>query len=87
MNFQVEKILPVTLLKEYGLKSHIKGYHVYMNHCVKSIRIRSYSGPHFPAFGLNAERYVNLDNGLAYRFPAHLLLPGKQNTSVSVKTF
>ena len=25
---------------------------------VKSVRIRSYSGPHFPAFGLNAERYV-----------------------------
>ena len=27
------------------------------NHCVKSFRIRSYSGPHFPAFGLNTERY------------------------------
>ena len=26
-------------------------------HCVKSICIRSYSGPHFPAFGLNTERY------------------------------
>ena len=26
-------------------------------HCVKSIRIWSYSGPHFPAFGLNTERY------------------------------
>ena len=26
-------------------------------HCVKSMRIRSYSGPHFPAFGLNTERY------------------------------
>ena len=22
-------------------------------HCVKSVRVRSYSGPHFPAFGLN----------------------------------
>ena len=22
-------------------------------HCVKRVRIRSYSGPHFPAFGLN----------------------------------
>ena len=28
-------------------------------HCVKSVSIRSYSGPHFPAFGLNAERYSN----------------------------
>ena len=26
-------------------------------HCVKSVRIRSYSGPHFPAFGLNTIRY------------------------------
>ena len=25
-------------------------------HCVKSVRIRSKSGPHFPAFGLNTER-------------------------------
>ena len=24
-------------------------------HCIKSVRIRSYSGPHFPAFGLNTE--------------------------------
>ena len=23
------------------------------NHCVKSVRIRCYSGPHFPTFGLN----------------------------------
>ena len=26
-------------------------------HCVKSVRIRSYSGLRFPAFGLNTERY------------------------------
>ena len=25
--------------------------------CVKSVRIRCYSGPHFPVFGLNTERY------------------------------
>ena len=25
-------------------------------HCVKSVRIRSYCGPHFSAFGLNTER-------------------------------
>ena len=24
---------------------------------VKSVRIESYSGPHFPAFGLNTERF------------------------------
>ena len=27
------------------------------SHCVKSVRIQSYSGPHFPAFELNTERY------------------------------
>ena len=26
-------------------------------HCVKGVRIQSYSGPHFHAFGLNTERY------------------------------
>ena len=24
-------------------------------HCVKSVRIRSFSGPYFPAFGLNSD--------------------------------
>ena len=28
-----------------------------MLHCIKSVRIRSYSGPHFLAFGLNTKRY------------------------------
>ena len=28
-----------------------------ITHCVKSSRIRSYSGPHFPALGLNTDRY------------------------------
>ena len=26
-------------------------------YCVKSVRVWSYSGPYFPAFGLNTERY------------------------------
>ena len=26
-------------------------------HCLKSVRIRSYSGPYFPTFGLNTQRY------------------------------
>ena len=26
-------------------------------HCVKIVHIRSYSGPYFPAFGLNKKRY------------------------------
>ena len=28
-----------------------------LQHCVNCVRIRSYSGPHFPAFGLNTERF------------------------------
>ena len=28
-----------------------------VRNCVQSVCIRSYSGPHFPAFGLNTERY------------------------------
>ena len=27
------------------------------SHCVKSVCIRSFSGPYFPTFGLNTERY------------------------------
>ena len=26
-------------------------------HCIKSVRIRSYTGSYFPAFGINTERY------------------------------
>ena len=26
-------------------------------HCINGVRIRNYSGPYFPAFGLNTERY------------------------------
>ena len=27
-------------------------------HCIKSVHVRSYSGPYFPAFGLNKENYA-----------------------------
>ena len=26
------------------------------NHCTKSVRIQSYSGPHFPALGMNTDQ-------------------------------
>ena len=35
-----------------------KGKNFTAFHCVKSVRIWSYSGPHFPAFGLNMVRYI-----------------------------
>ena len=30
---------------------------LFRNHCLKNVRIWSYSGLYFPAFGLNTERY------------------------------
>ena len=36
----------------------IKNHHILgCKYHIKSVRIRSYSGPYFPAFGLNMERY------------------------------
>ena len=40
-------------------------------HCVKSFRIRGFSGPYIPAFELNTERYgvflyIQLDNTNKY---------------------
>ena len=32
-------------------------FNLLQEHCVKSVRIRSYSGLHFSTFGLNTERY------------------------------
>ena len=48
------KITFIFLLQYYYLE-FIRIY----NHiqCVKSVRIPSFSGPYFPAFGLNMERY------------------------------
>ena len=56
MNFSITEESPLILLKECELNSYLKGYHAYMP-CVKSVHIRSYSGPHFPEFGLNRKRY------------------------------
>ena len=36
---------------------HFPCLHFWALHCVKSVRIRSYSGPYFPTFGVNTERY------------------------------
>ena len=37
----------MTLVKDFKMSTN----------CVKSVRIRSFPGPYFPAFGLNTERY------------------------------
>ena len=41
---------------------------VRFNHCLKSIRVRSFAGPYFPAFGLNNERYSVIISWLCYFF-------------------
>ena len=35
------------------LNSELNGFLLFGNHYMKSARIRSYSGPYFPVFGLN----------------------------------
>ena len=47
-------------------------------HCVKSVRIRCYSGPYFPAFGLNTERY-----GVSLRVQSEC---GKMRTRITSNT-
>ena len=50
ITFPHQTVLPKdTLMLTISDTNHI--------HCVKSVRIRSYSGLHFPAFELNMERY------------------------------
>ena len=51
---------------------------IYLPHCVKSVHIRSYSGPHFPAFGLNTERY-----GVSLRIQSEC---GKMRTRITPTT-
>ena len=45
------------LQKVVLLLQHTKASFHFSIHCVKSVPNRSYSGPYFPAFGLNKERY------------------------------
>ena len=50
-------------------------------HCVKSVRIRSYSGLHFSAYGLNSERYS------VYSVSLHIQSEqGKMRTKVTPNT-
>ena len=44
----------------------------------KNVRIRSYSGPHFPTFGLNTQRY-----GVSLRIQSEC---GKMRTKITLNT-
>ena len=49
-----------------------------IEHCVKSVLIRSYSGPYFPTFGLNTARY-----GVSLHIPSKC---GKIRTRITPNT-
>ena len=50
-------------------------FHVHI-HCVKSVRIQSYSGPHFPRITPNTDTFYAVilcaDNGFNKKIPHHL---------------
>ena len=56
----LRKITPVNFCTMTILKNSLvylmTQKRIHDEHCVKIFRIRSYSGPHFSTFGLNAER-------------------------------
>ena len=58
INIHQRKVISASI-KEYHYenRSNMIDVFLYLLHCVKSVRIRSFSGPYFPAFGLNTERY------------------------------
>ena len=53
-------------------------------HCVKSVRIRSFSSPYFLAFGWNTERYSRLWSPTRVREPARARARHKHSTSLYI---
>ena len=66
----------IKLGRRYVNNPNLLGWNLHEAHCVKSVRIRSYSSPYFPAFGLNTDQ-----NNSEY---GHFLHSG---TSVNVNLF
>ena len=63
--------------KDFRNCSAIYFCYAFSKHCVKSVRIWSYSDLHFPAFGMNTERYV---------FKVILAECGKRRTRITPHT-
>ena len=57
---------PLSFEKSWSFEYLLLGDYAVGLHCVKSVRIRSYSAPYFPALGLNTERYVFSPNAGKY---------------------
>ena len=49
--------MPISANRVIGEIPHFCTLNMYTCHGVKSVRIQSFSGPYFPAFGLNTEVY------------------------------
>ena len=77
-----------------------KTFHLFAIRCVKSVRIRSYSGLYFPAFGLNMDHtnseYGHFSRGdsqvarrdaLLYKIGLHLNRYGAVVFSKNITTF
>ena len=58
-NMSVQHLIQLALHQDqfiYLLEVTQRFVHMYLEHYVKSVRIRSFSGPYFPAFGLNTDQ-------------------------------
>ena len=53
----INTLIPILMKKKFEMTSYVMGYIDYKNiHCVKIVRIRSYSVLYFPTFGLNTDQ-------------------------------
>ena len=81
-SIEFRKILSISVLELFwqscwlkDVRSKEMGSHnvIELWHCVKSVRIRSSSDPHFPAFWLNTERFCIRRSYSGPHFPAFWL--------------
>ena len=79
IGFPQAELYAVILLGNTVNKKQSNLHTIITCHCVKSVRIRRYSGPHFPAFRLNTERY-----GVFLRIQFKC---GKMRTRITANTY
>ena len=72
-----EELILVLNYLQLGNLKYVREIHNHI-HSVKSVGIWSYSGPYFPAFGLNTERY-----GVSHRIQSEC---GKMRTRITPNT-
>ena len=67
INITESNVQKFALIWEYNCSLTKLTRHLASTDCLKSVRIWSYPGLHFPAFGLNTERYGVTPNNSEYR--------------------